>query len=213
MDRESLLIEGMISDIISYGLYDEVVFDAMRNIKRSIFAQSYPVEVVYRDRPLDIGYGQTISQPFTVAFMLHELQLKKGMSVLEIGSGSGWVIALIKEIVGDGVVVGVEIEPHLAAESRERLRELDIDAEIISGDGSIGCRAKAPFDRILVSAACPSIPKKLYSQLKAGGCIVAPVGKDVQVMVRATFNKQGIDLEKLGEFRFVPLRGRFGFQR
>jgi protein-L-isoaspartate(D-aspartate) O-methyltransferase len=195
--------ESMIATIKFYGLENKAVFDAMRKLPREKFISPDLRDDAYGDYPLPTLNGQTISQPSTVALMLDALELHPGLSVLEIGSGSGWALGLIKLIVGNGKVTGLEFDSALAKSSRSTLKKLDVAVQIIKMDGSIGYAKNTPYDRILVSAACPEFPKHLLKQLKEGGVVIAPVGKHIHAMVKF---KNGI-YENLGDFRFVPLKG------
>jgi len=206
-------INNMISTIIRYGVKDRAVLSVMRTVPRHLFVQSSERESAYLDTPLHIGEGQTISQPYTAAYMLELLKLKPGHDVLEIGTGSGWNIALIKTIIGkNGRAVSIETINSLVMFARNNLKKLDIDAHIIHDDGSMGCSDYSPYDRIIITAACPLIPVELLKQLKEGGVVVAPVGVDVQNMTRLTKTKENIKEEIFGQFRFVPLIGKYGFR-
>jgi protein-L-isoaspartate(D-aspartate) O-methyltransferase len=195
--------ESMISTIRAYGLDNGKIFAAMRKVPRHLFVPNSQAEWAYSDFPLPIPSGQTISQPYTVALMLDALDLRKGHSVLEIGSGSGWVAGLIKSMVGEGPVIALEYHKVLAQQANEALRQLKLRVRVINTDGSRGYKKYAPYNRILVSAACPVFPSHLISQLKKGGIIVCPVGRYIQKMVRY----KGGTFESLGDFRFVPLKG------
>ncbi len=157
-----------------------------------------------------IGFDQTISQPFTVAFMLELLQPKAGHKILDIGSGSGWQAALLAEIVGGrGRVIGLEIIPELQKLGSKNLQKFAFkNIEIFNQDGSKGLLKEAPFDRIIGAAAIPKIPPSLKKQLKINGRLVMPVGKDEQELVLII--RKGEDdyiEEKFPGFVFVPMIG------
>ena len=160
----------------------------------------------YKDYPLPIGYGQTISQPFTVTFMLELLAPQKGDKVLDVGSGSGWTTALLAVLVGEkGKVFGVEKIPELVEFGQENLAKYNFaNAKIIQAGAELGLPSEAPFDRILVSAAADEIPKSLVSQLKTPGILVLPV-KDTIIQIKKTATGE-IFQRVFPGFAFVPLR-------
>ncbi len=160
------------------------------------------------NEPLPIGYGQTISQPFTVAFMLELLQPQPGQRVLDVGAGSGWNAALLAELVGpSGKVVAVERIPQLKRFGEENLKTAGYAAvEVVRADGSQGLPAQAPFDRIHVAAAAGQVPPALVEQLAVGGVLVVPVGDYVQDIVRVEKLARGQYREqRFPGFQFVPL--------
>ncbi|MEM4267338.1 MAG: protein-L-isoaspartate(D-aspartate) O-methyltransferase [Candidatus Woesearchaeota archaeon] len=212
MEDYTTYIEEMIETIKSYGLSDDKIFKAMREVPRHLFVKDHSLRDTYGDYPLVILHGQTISQPYTVAFMLHLLSLKEGQRVLEIGTGSGWNAALIKKIIGDnGIVVSIELLRDLHEYAKKRINELSIPVILVHGDGSQGYKKYAPYDRIIITAACPEIPSVIVDQLKDGGVVVAPVGKFTQVIVVGEKNKKTLSTKSFGVFRFVPLKGKHGF--
>jgi len=212
--------QNLKQDLIHYWrnkniILDERVISAFENIPREIFLPEEFQEEAYHDHPLPTLRHQSISQPTTIMIMLQALEVQEGDSVLEIGSGVGYQAALLTQLVGsNGNIVTMEIIPELIQASKIHLQQLRItNILVIEGDGSRGFPEKAPFDKIILTAACPTIPKTLLDQLKIGGTIVAPVGDaESQTMVKGIKKEKGLDLEFLGEFRFVPLRGRFGFE-
>lgn len=181
------------------------ILEAFRAVKREDFVPSGLRTQAHEDTALPLGIaGATISQPYTIAFMLSLLGISKGQCVLEIGSGSGYVLALLSELVGtQGRVHGVEIVPALAAHARERLKAKRT-IEVITGNGFHGLPEQVSFERILVSAAAQEIPEHLIAQLKPGGVLVMPVGNTI-VQVK----KEGAALltNTFQGFVFVPLRG------
>jgi protein-L-isoaspartate(D-aspartate) O-methyltransferase len=210
MDMKDL-IEQMISTIRSYGVVDERIFSAMRKIPRHHFVPEGLSDESYGDFPLPIGSDQTISQPYTVAFMIEQLGLSTGQRVLEIGTGSGWNAALMQHIVGDGQVISIERIPDLVELAKDNLRKVYSKTLVVLADGSEGYATLAPYDRIMVTAGAPKIPQPLIDQLKDGGIIIAPVGKMFQQMMKVTKHGNDLHTENLGSFRFVPLRGKYGF--
>lgn len=190
---------------------------AFLEVKRENFVPKRFEQYSYSDDALPNELGQTISQPSTIAMMLEILELKEGMKVLEVGSGSGYVLALMSRIVGkDGRVYGVELFKQLVEKSGENLEKEGIaNIEVKEGDGAGGWKEKAPFDRILVSCACPFIPRELFNQLKEGGMVVAPVGDTGTQVMEMLVKKKGKPFKKTfteSLFKFVPLLGKHGFR-
>ncbi|MBD3304206.1 protein-L-isoaspartate(D-aspartate) O-methyltransferase [Candidatus Woesearchaeota archaeon] len=189
------------------------IFSAFKKVKREFFVLKEFRSDAYKDVPLPIQKEQTISQPTAVVMMLEALELGPGMKVLEIGAGSGYNAALMAEIVGlKGKIITVERISELVHFAKENLKQCNIkNVEVIQGDGSKGYLKEAPYDRIICTAAAPEIPEVLASQLKERGVIVIPVGPlSGQVLVRARMVKGELHPEKLGDFMFVPLKGKFG---
>lgn len=188
---------------------------AMKTIKREFFVDKYFRESCYLDLPLSIGFGQTISAPSIVGIMLKELDVKKGMKILEIGTGSGWQTALLSKLVGkEGTVYSIERIEQLEQIAKERFQELKINNILTKvGDGSEGWKEYAPFDRIIVSASTPKIPDPLIEQLSESGKMIIPIGISYwQDLIRVEKSESGeIKIEKLLPVLFVPLVGRFGY--
>lgn len=193
------------------GIHDEKVLGAMAKVKREDFIPSRWRDMAYDDRPLPINAGQTISQPFIVAFMTQALALKGGEKVLEIGTGSGYAAAILAEIAGQ--VFTIERHKTLADEAREKLKPWK-NIQVIEGDGTKGLKKKAPFDAIVATAAGPTVPETLKSQLKIGGRLVIPIGRHArfQSLMKITRKSKGEFIEEdLGGVAFVPLIGEQGF--
>jgi len=188
---------------------------AMEKIEREFFVPSEFVSSAYLDLPLPIGYGQTISAPSMVGMMLKELMIKKGMKVLEIGTGSGWQTALLAFLVGEnGKVYSVERIQDLANRAEERIKNLGIkNVEIKIGDGTLGMKENAPFDRIIVSASAPEIPKPLIEQLANEGKMLIPIGSGYwQELILVEKDKNGkISTRQILPVMFVPLVGKFAY--
>jgi len=182
------------------------IIKAFKKVKRENFIPEEIKQYAYEDEPLPIGQGQTISQPYTIAFMLNLLELDKiskkqhKIKILEIGSGSGYVLALINEISKSSEIYAIERIKELANKSKQVLKNKNI--KIINKDGSKGLPKSAPFDRILISAACPKIPEHLYPQLKDNGIIVASVQNSI-FQIKKINNK--IQKKEFSGFVFVPL--------
>ncbi|MFA5985926.1 MAG: protein-L-isoaspartate O-methyltransferase [Parcubacteria group bacterium] len=179
------------------------IIDAFRDVDRKDFVLSiYDALEIYADHALPIGYGQTISQPFTVAFMCEILQPRAGDHILDVGSGSGWTTTLLAHIVGEtGVVRGVEIIPELVSFGAKNLAKYyHKNASIIQSSDAYGLPAYKPYDRILVSAAGTHIPQELVDQLSDDGILVMPVEHEI-----IRYKKDGGDIDRYEGFSFVPL--------
>lgn len=194
--------------IINRGVADLAVLSAMRAVPRHLFVPDDLVGRAYDDRPLPIGYGQTISQPYIVALMTELLELASADRVLEVGTGSGYQAAVLAEIVDE--VYTIEIVPELASAAAQRLEMLGYDHVVaVQGDGYFGWEEHAPYDAIIVTAAPDHLPQPLVGQLKEGGYIVIPIGPvgGVQSLWRFTRVGDEVKAENLGGVRFVPLTG------
>ena len=204
-------LKNLIKHLKQDGIKDLTVLKAIEKVDRKLFVPKEFRSQAYEDHPIEVGFGATISQPYTVAFMLQALELKEGDKILEVGTASGWNSALISLIVGKkGKVFTTEIIPELVKSAKEKLKNFK-NIKIILTDGSEGLVKYAPFDKIIVTAACPEVPKALISQLKQNGILIAPIGSLTnQEMIKITKAKQIIK-ENLGEFMFVPLKGKYGF--
>jgi protein-L-isoaspartate(D-aspartate) O-methyltransferase len=195
--------------IAARGISDPQVLEAMRTVPRELFVPGAEQPYAYDDAPLPIGAGQTISQPYIVAYMIEALQLDKTDKVLEIGAGSGYAAAVLAEIVTH--VYAIERIPDLAAMAAANLERAGYrNVEIRNADGTLGWPEAAPFDAILVSAGAPEKPKVLMDQLTAGGRMIVPVGRhpSEQRLIRIT--RRGpteFTEERLTHVRFVPLIG------
>jgi len=211
--REAVLRRRMVEDQIRRrGIRDERVLSAMLEVPRHLFVPEEYRGLAYADEPLPIGEGQTISQPYIVAQMTAALRLSGAEKVLEVGTGSGYQTAVLARLCRE--VVTVERLPILSAEARRRLASLSVSNVIfVLGDGSLGCPAHAPFDRILSAAASPSVPEPWLGQLSENGIIVLPVGdRFEQALTRVTRTGTDFSHEVLGGCRFVPLLGEHGFR-
>ncbi len=172
VEKRRLMVETQIK---ARGVKDERVLAVMEKVPRHLFVPPEYLDEAYDDHPLPIGYGQTISQPYIVAYMTELLRLKPGDKVLEIGTGSGYQAAILAEITDE--VYTVEIIPELARSAEERLRRLGYDkVKVLNADGYYGWEEHAPYDAIIVTCAPDHIPQPLVQQLKDGGRMVIPVG-------------------------------------
>ena len=180
------------------------VLQAMGRVPRHLFVPDDVRPFSYEDRPLPIGRGQTISQPYIVAYMTEALQLEPAHTVLEIGTGSGYQAAVLADIVKQ--VYSVEIVPDLAETARRSIAEAGYrNVEVRTGNGYMGWREHAPFDRIIVTAAPPEIPQALVDQLAVGGIMVVPVGTESQEIVVINKTPGGVIQKRTIEVRFVPM--------
>lgn len=195
------------------GIHDPAVLSAMREVPRELFVNEGMLELAYEDNPLPINEGQTISQPYIVAYMTEALELNGMERVLEIGTGSGYAAAVLSRIAG--TVYTVERLQGLAQSARRRLKALGYDNIIVhEGDGTLGWPEDAPYDAIVVTAGAPDVPKPLLEQLAVGGRLVIPVGtsSDLQVLLRLRrVGEYDYHREELCGVRFVPLIGAAGW--
>ncbi len=190
--------------IAGRGVRDRRTLEAMRSVPRHLFVPEAWRHYAYADTPLPIGHGQTISQPYIVAFMTEALDLKRTDRVLEIGTGSGYQAAVLAQICSE--VYSIEIIEPLASEAAARLKQLGYTrVHLRAGDGYRGWPEAAPFDAIIVTAAPDAIPVVLLEQLAVGGRMVVPVGRGEQVLVRIRRTKEGYKRENLLPVRFVPM--------
>jgi protein-L-isoaspartate(D-aspartate) O-methyltransferase len=195
------------SQIEARGIKDKNVLEAMRMIARHKFVSEDMKSFAYNDEPLPIGEGQTISQPYIVAYMTEMLHLKKEERILEVGTGSGYQAAILAEITKE--VYTIEIIESLSLKAQKVLKELrytNIYFKI--GDGSFGWREYAPYDAIIVTAAPEKIPDALQEQLKISGRMIIPVGMTFQELILITREKRKFRKKKLLPVRFVPLISR-----
>lgn len=212
-ERAARLREEMVErQLVRRGIRDETVLAAMRTVPRELFVPPEIQADAYRDDALPIASGQTISQPYIVARMTELLAPRAGMHVLEVGTGSGYQAAVLAAIGCD--VVSIERHADLAEAARARLSELGLlrGVRIEVGDGSLGWPAAAPFEGIVVTAAAPSVPATLRSQLADGGRLVVPVGTPrSQELVGVMRLGNAFDERSFGGCVFVPLVGAEGF--
>ncbi|HNX39416.1 MAG TPA: protein-L-isoaspartate O-methyltransferase [Methanothrix sp.] len=206
MNREQLCnsLKGRVKDS---------VLAALKAVPREIFVPEHITDQAYEDTPLPIGFRQTISAPHMVAIMCDLLDLFPGMTVLEVGGGSGYHAAVMAVLVGPtGHVYSVERLPELVAAARRNLERAGIgNVTVIEGDGSLGLAEHAPYDRISVAAAAPMVPPALKEQLKVGGRMVLPVGSDYQRLLLVT-RDNGLSVEEMMGVIFVPLIGEQGYK-
>ncbi len=194
---------------------DSRLLRAFDKIPRELFVPPQLKRYAYEDQPLPTMRRQSISQPTTIMLMLQALELRKGDKVFEVGAGMGYQAALMATLVGkNGKVVSAEVIPELVQMSRLNLANLGLHHTlVVEGDGGEGYPEEAPYDKIIITAACPTIPQPLIEQLKEGGVVVAPVGDlESQTMVKGVKVEGRLSLEFLGPFVFVPMKGKHGFK-
>ncbi len=186
------------------GISNDAVLQAMGKVPRHLFVPPELRERAYDNSPLPIGLGQTISQPFIVAYMTEVLQVTRDHTVLEIGTGSGYQAAVLAELARE--VLTIEIVPQLADRARSTLAEAGYsNVNVRTGNGYLGWPERAPFDRIIVTAAPDAIPQALVDQLAVGGILVVPVGTLSQEIVIVTKTKEGVAEKRTIPVRFVPM--------
>lgn len=210
-DREAARRRMVEAQLIARGIRDRRVLDAMLAVPRECFVPEAYRDSAHADRPIPIGLGQTISQPYMVGNMLEALECEPDCTVLEVGAGSGYQAALLGELCAE--VWAVEIVPELAQRARAVLCDLGFDnVHVVTGDGTEGLPERAPFDRIIVAAGAPSVPEPLLGQLADGGRLVMPVGDRVSQRL-VVVERGGDDFERRESIScvFVPLRGRHGW--
>jgi protein-L-isoaspartate(D-aspartate) O-methyltransferase len=195
----------LVEDLQKKGIEDKKVIDALLKVPRHFFFDSSFLNFAYQDKAFPIGAGQTISQPFTVAFQTQLLQVKKGNKILEIGTGSGYQTAILCEV--GAKVYSVERQKELFIKAKDDLKKLGYLPALLFGDGYKGLPVYAPFDGVLVTCGAPFLPEKLVEQVKVGGRIVIPIGDDgKQIMFRYIKNADGsLSEESFGDFAFVPM--------
>lgn len=199
----------MVAETIqNRGIKDEAVLESMRTVPRHVFVPEEYLGQAYDDHPLPIGYGQTISQPYIVAWMTELLSLEEGDRVLEIGTGSGYQAAILSQL-GFVEVYSIEIVPELAQVAAERLENLGYPVEVRQGDGYYGWPEAAPFDAIIVTAAPDHLPAPLASQLDEGGSLVIPIGPPgaYQDLWKFTMIQGQLTARNMGGVVFVPFTG------
>ncbi len=212
MDLYTEARERMVREQIeARGVHDARVCAAMREVPRHVFAGTTDPVIAYDDRPLPIGSGQTISQPYMVALMTEALQLRDGARVLEVGTGSGYQAAVLSRLADR--VISIERHPALAAQAVEHLELLGYgNVRVIVGDGTRGWVEDAPYDGILVAAGAPAVPEALRAQLADGGRLVIPVGNEyLQHLTIVTRHGDSFHEAVSTSCSFVPLVGEQGW--
>lgn len=204
-DRQAVARRQMVDEQIkARGISSSAVLDVMARVPRHLFVPPEVRHLAYEDTPLPIGQGQTISQPFIVAYMTEALQLARDHTVLEIGTGSGYQAAVLAELVRE--VYTIEIVAELAQRARRTLKDAGYrNVQVKTGNGYLGWPERAPFPRIIVTAAPDEIPSALLDQLAVGGMMVIPVGTMFQEMTIVTKGTHGVTQQTTMPVRFVPM--------
>jgi protein-L-isoaspartate(D-aspartate) O-methyltransferase len=202
--------KDMIALIRERGVTDEKVLEAMGRLERHLFVKEPFVNRAYDDTALPIAKQQTISQPYTVAFMTQELQAKSGQKILEVGTGSGYQAAVLAEM--GCRVFTIERHMDLFLQTRKLLERFGYRIATLCGDGTVGWSEFAPYDGIIVTAAAPDVPDALLNQLTVGGRLVIPVGDlDMQKLSVIIKKEDGFEMKEVYGFKFVPLIGKKGW--
>jgi len=210
--RQRGLRQKLVKKLAEKGIKDERVLAAIQKVPRHVFFENALLEHAYQDKAFPIGEGQTISQPYTVAFQSEKLEIKPGDKVLEIGTGSGYQACVLVEMGAS--VYTIEYNRKLYDTTRELLPQMGYKPHFFYGDGSKGLPAKAPFDKIIVTAGAPIVPSALTEQLTDGGILIIPVGdREKQVMVRIRKKQGELLREEFANFAFVPLLGESGWKK
>jgi len=209
--RQRGLRNKLVKKLSEKGIKDERVLAAIGKVPRHVFFENALLEHAYQDKAFPIGEGQTISQPYTVAFQSEKLEIKPGDKVLEIGTGSGYQACILLEM--GAKVYTIEYNRTLYQRTKDFLPQLGYKPHFFFGDGSKGVPAKAPYDKIIVTAGAPVVPTALTDQLAEGGILIIPVGdKEKQMMVRIRKKNGKLLKEEFDYFAFVPLLGDQGWK-
>jgi protein-L-isoaspartate(D-aspartate) O-methyltransferase len=206
------LRQKLVRKLVEKGIKNEAVLDAINKVPRHVFFENALIDHAYQDKAFPIGEGQTISQPFTVAFQTEQLEIKPGDKVLEIGTGSGYQACVLLEM--GAKVYTIEYNRVLFERTRDFLPQLGYKPFFFYGDGSRGVPAKAPYNKIIVTAGAPVVPTALTDQLADNGILIIPVGgRDKQTMVKIRKQNGELKKEELSTFAFVPLLGADGWRK
>jgi protein-L-isoaspartate(D-aspartate) O-methyltransferase len=201
----------LVKKLREKGIQDGAVLAAVGKVPRHVFFENALIDHAYQDKAFPIGEGQTISQPYTVAFQSEKLEIRPGDKVLEIGTGSGYQACILMEL--GAKVYTIEYNRNLYEKAKDFLPRLGYKPYFFYGDGSKGLPSKAPFDKIIVTAGAPVVPIALTDQLAEGGILVIPVGgRDKQSMLQLRKEKGKLVKKEFANFAFVPLLGEQGWK-
>src|SRR5689334_14467534 len=201
----------LVKKLAEKGIKDERVLSAIGKVPRHVFFENALLDHAYQDKAFPIGEGQTISQPYTVAFQSEKLEIKPGDKVLEIGTGSGYQASILLEL--GAKVYTIEYNRNLYEHTKDFLPKLGYKPFFFFGDGSKGIPSKAPFNKIIVTAGAPIVPTALTDQLTEGGILIIPVGnREKQAMIRIRKKDGKLLKEEYDDFAFVPLLGEQGWK-
>jgi protein-L-isoaspartate(D-aspartate) O-methyltransferase len=201
----------LVKKLREKGIKDEHVLNAISKVPRHVFFDDALLTHAYQDKAFPIGEGQTISQPYTVAFQSEKLEIKPGDKILEIGTGSGYQACILLEL--GARVYTIEYNKKLYEKTREFLPKMGYKPFFFYGDGSKGIPSKAPYDKIIVTAGAPIIPTALTDQLAEGGILIIPVGdREKQTMIRIRKKEGKLVKDEFANFAFVPLLGEQGWK-
>ncbi|MDD3742325.1 MAG: protein-L-isoaspartate(D-aspartate) O-methyltransferase [Lentimicrobiaceae bacterium] len=197
----------LVQHLREKGIQDEKVLQAIVSVPRHLFFDSGFLEFAYEDKAFPIGAGQTISQPYTVAFQTMLLDVGRGEKILEVGTGSGYQASILAQM--GAKVFSIERQRSLYNKAKKLLPQLNYMVKIFYGDGYAGLPAFAPFDKIIVTAGAPYAPQQLIDQLKTGGMMVIPIddGNDQTMTTLRKLDDGALEIKEHGKFRFVPLLG------
>ena len=202
--RHKGMRKKMIEELALKGISDENVLKALDEVPRHWFLEEVFLNFAYENKAFQIGCGQTISHPYTVAYQSQLLEIKKGDKVLEIGTGCGYQTSILIKM--GAKVFSIERQQPLFLETKKRLQTMRMRAQVFYGDGYKGLPTFAPFDKIIVTAGAPYIPDDLVSQLNPNGIMIIPIGEGKQIMNKITKDAEGaVTITQLGEFAFVPM--------
>ncbi len=201
----------LVKEIQKKGIKDQNILEAFRKVPRHFFFDPIFIQHAYEDKAFPIGEGQTISQPYTVAFQTELLEIKKGSKILEIGTGSGYQACILLELGAE--VYSIEYNEKLYKKTRSFLPKMGYHPDLFHGDGSRGLKKHAPYNGIIVTAGAPTVPNELIDQLEIGGVLVIPVGnKSKQQMMKIQkVSQKKVSKKVFNNFSFVPLLGQDGW--